>query len=152
MSENHHTSSGGGYEKRDVNVAKVALFTFVLLAIFGLAGYLVPYYVFRVMNEDHQQSDAAPPLYEPDQLAPGPRLQVREDRDLRDRIEAERALLSSWEWIDRDNGVVRVPIERAMDLVAERGLPQRPDVKEEAVAAAAREAGAAKKIEQGKQP
>jgi hypothetical protein len=28
-------------------------------------------------------------------------------------------------WIDRNGGVVRLPIDRAMDLVLERGLPQQ---------------------------
>ena len=34
-------------------------------------------------------------------------------------------LLSSYGWVDREAGVVRIPIDRAMDLVAERGLPTR---------------------------
>jgi len=152
MSERNRPGDAGSYEKRDVNVAKIAVFTFVLLAVFGLAGYLVPYFVFKAMNEDHQQTDAAPPLYQPGQLAPGPRLQVKEAKDLREKLDAERSLLTTTAWVDRDNGIVRIPIEHAMDLVARRGLPQRPDVKEEAVLAAAKDQGAAKKPEQGRRP
>ncbi len=42
-------------------------------------------------------------------------------RSLRD---GQEATLAGYGWVDRKAGVVRVPIERAMDLVAERGVPQ----------------------------
>jgi hypothetical protein len=35
-------------------------------------------------------------------------------------------LLEGYGWVDREAGVVRLPIERAMALVLERGLPTRP--------------------------
>jgi len=38
----------------------------------------------------------------------------------------EDAALHSYGWVDRSAGTVRIPIERAMDLVAARGLPSRP--------------------------
>jgi len=38
----------------------------------------------------------------------------------------EREMLNSYGWVDRQAGVVRIPIERAMDLTAQRGLPARP--------------------------
>ena len=34
----------------------------------------------------------------------------------------DRERLNSYAWIDRETGTVRIPIERAMDLVAERGV------------------------------
>ncbi len=40
----------------------------------------------------------------------------------RDREAAE---LESYGWIDRKSGIVRIPIDRAMDLLAQRGLPTR---------------------------
>jgi hypothetical protein len=152
MSEMKHSPNAGGYEKKDVNVAKIAVFTIALIAAFGLAGYLIPYFLFKTMNEEGQRADSAPPLYQADQLPSGPRLQVKEARDLREKLDAEKSLLGTTAWVDRDNGVVRIPIERAMDLIAQRGLPQRPDVKEEAVAAAAKDSGTAKQPEQRTQP
>jgi len=35
----------------------------------------------------------------------------------------EDAVLNSYGWADRRAGTVRVPIDRAMDLLVERGLP-----------------------------
>lgn len=54
------------------------------------------------------------------QLPSGPRLQVNPWRDITAFRAAERELLTTYGWIDRQRGVVRIPIDRAMDIVAER--------------------------------
>jgi hypothetical protein len=55
---------------------------------------------------------------------PAPRLQTDAPADLNElRAEKEREL-ESYGWIDRQNGVVRIPVERAMTLLVERGLPK----------------------------
>ena len=54
---------------------------------------------------------------------PEPRLQPNPARDLREMRAAEEQLLHQYAWIDPDKGIVRIPIERAMDLIAQRGLP-----------------------------
>ena len=41
-------------------------------------------------------------------------------------IEGEDRRLATYDWADKDKGVVQIPIERAMDLIVERGLPVRP--------------------------
>jgi hypothetical protein len=50
----------------------------------------------------------------------------------------EAALLSGYGWVDRPGGVVRIPIERAIDLTLERGLPVRPQAAAAASTAEAR--------------
>ena len=67
-----------------------------------------------------RRSDAPPPL---------PRLQVYPVTRWKDFQAAERERLASYGWMDRSSGAVHVPIERAMELVAQRGvgpLPQAP--------------------------
>jgi hypothetical protein len=39
---------------------------------------------------------------------------------LAEKRRAEDATLTSYAWIDRSNGIVRIPIDRAMELLAER--------------------------------
>lgn len=39
----------------------------------------------------------------------------------------QRERLTTYAWVDRENGVVRIPLERAMQLLVERGLPARAD-------------------------
>ena len=51
-------------------------------------------------------------------LPPEPRLQVRPVRDLHELHEAENTILDHYGWVDRNAGVVRVPIARAIDLLA----------------------------------
>lgn len=41
----------------------------------------------------------------------------------------EQAILESYGWIDRPTGVVRVPIERAIELTLKEGLPIAGDAK-----------------------
>jgi len=61
----------------------------------------------------------------PQAAFPTPRLEDDERGQLNGiRIEEENTL-SSYGWVDQKSGVVRIPIERAMDLIAEKGLPVR---------------------------
>ena len=38
-------------------------------------------------------------------------------------LDADRERLEHYEWVDRDRGLVRIPIERAMDLVVQEQAP-----------------------------
>jgi hypothetical protein len=54
---------------------------------------------------------------------PSPRLQLDPAQELAALRADEGARLSSYGWVDRAGGSVRVPIERALSLTVERGLP-----------------------------
>ena len=55
---------------------------------------------------------------------PTPRLQTDDgDQDLTDLHQREDLLLDHYSWVDQSQGKVRIPIERAMELIAQRGLP-----------------------------
>jgi hypothetical protein len=58
---------------------------------------------------------------------PEPRLQADEALDLERQRASEETQLRAYGWVDRAAGVVQIPIERAMDLLAQPGaLPARP--------------------------
>ncbi len=59
-------------------------------------------------------------------VPPLPRLQVHPVRHWTEFHAAEAARLSSYGWMDRSGGAVHIPIERAMDLVLERGVGPLP--------------------------
>ena len=42
---------------------------------------------------------------------------------------AEEKVLQTYGWVDKEQKIVRIPIDRAMELLAERGLPARKDQK-----------------------
>ena len=60
-------------------------------------------------------------------LPPEPRLQTDPREDLRVLKQAEDDALKSYGWIDKNSGVVRIPIDEAMKLTLKRGLPVRPE-------------------------
>jgi hypothetical protein len=54
---------------------------------------------------------------------PSPRLQIDPEHDLAALRDTEGGRLSSYGWINREQKAVRMPIERAMSVTLERGLP-----------------------------
>ena len=58
-------------------------------------------------------------------LPPEPRLQVSAPKDLKQYKAAQEEILNSYGWVDEKAGVVRIPIDRAMDILAQKGLPVR---------------------------
>jgi hypothetical protein len=114
-----------GHERRAVNVRVVLWFAagLVVAAVIMHAGLAWLYVIFK----NHHPSPEAPSrvVLEPRVIAPEPRLQTNPTTDLEKfRIE-EEAKLNSYGWIDRQHAVARIPIERAIDLIAQRGLPTR---------------------------
>jgi hypothetical protein len=115
---------GGGYEKSDLTVPPVATFAgilaLVLVGVLLLIVWMLDFFGARHPKLPAPAATAAP-------LARSgprePRLQVDAFRDLKGMRTAEEALLGSYGWVDRQGGTVRIPLARAMELLAERGLP-----------------------------
>jgi hypothetical protein len=58
---------------------------------------------------------------------PTPRLLVDDgNQDVADLHARESLLLDNYSWVDQPGGKVRIPIERAMELLAQHGLPVAP--------------------------
>lgn len=70
---------------------------------------------------------AAAPLETVTQIPPIPRLQPHPARDLASERDREQARLSGYRWMDRDAGVARIPIERAMRVLAQRRASRRSE-------------------------
>ena len=114
-----------GYETRDAYVWGVFGFLMVLTLVLVFAALLC-WGMFRYFSSVQARRATASPFSESRQLPAGPQLQVNPRRDwLRFRAEQERAL-ESYSWENRDDGTVRVPIERAMELLLQKGLPVAP--------------------------
>ncbi len=54
---------------------------------------------------------------------PSPRLQDDNTRELKMMRANEDKVLQGYTWIDKNSGAVRIPVSRAMEVLAERGLP-----------------------------
>jgi hypothetical protein len=125
MSLHGASPNGHAHEKSDAIAAPI--FRFVVgLAVFVAAAMVVVTILFSYFTEratilDTSQSPLAkeaPPV-----AASGPQLQPNPPVDLEKLHHDEDALLTTYGWVDQREGLVHIPIERAIELMAERGLP-----------------------------
>lgn len=58
-------------------------------------------------------------------LPPEPRLETAPAKDLAALRERENAVLGAYAWVDRAKGIAEVPIDRAIEIAVEKGLPVR---------------------------
>ena len=112
------------HERTDVSVGPLTILGGVGLVV--TVGIIVAVlFLFRniVSREAGLEGPRSPLAASPSEYS-GPKLQVDPPAELRALFEAEREHLESYGWVDRDVGVVHIPIERAMDLLAERGVSE----------------------------
>jgi hypothetical protein len=114
-----------GHEASDVSIRPIVWFGIGLAMATALIS-LAMWGLFRFFEAGQEKRGApVPPMVaanlrrtpsgprlESDPLAPRRAVQSRED-----------VALTTYGWVDQKAGVVRIPIERAMDLLVQRGLP-----------------------------
>jgi hypothetical protein len=118
------------HEESDVNVRAILGFGVGLLIV----SVVIAAFLWWLFGFFSRQSTPAAPLFplameRQNALPSGPRFQENPQQDMRDLRAREEAALKSYEWINRDAGVARIPIEEAMRIVVERGLPTRETVR-----------------------
>ena len=121
MEENKHPHIG--FETTDVDAWAVGKFgiALVLVCIVSLA---LLFGMFRFYRDKlYSRPEAA--VMDPAQVFPQPQLQQTPVRDLQSFHAAEEQTLTTYGWVDQPKGVVRIPIDRAIELLAARGLPAR---------------------------
>jgi hypothetical protein len=113
------------YEKKDASarVVFIAAGLMILLLVFvGVSAKLV----LRVFSNPALTSSAASPSIP---LPPEPRLEANPLESLQTLRAHEDEILNHYGWIDKSKNIVRLPIDRAIELTAERGLPARRENK-----------------------
>jgi hypothetical protein len=124
MDETKHTpSTGPGHETSDINVWAIGKFAIGLVAICVIS-ILLLLGLFKYFQS--QEETATTPKIEPRRIFPQPQLQQTPVLDLRAIRAEEEQFLTSYGWVDQPKGVVRIPISQAIDILAKRGLPSRP--------------------------
>jgi hypothetical protein len=139
--ETHHDPNApghGDFERKDISAAGILYFLAGLAAAAILIHILLAGLYDILDKRDKANQPTVNPLVNapvdtrkipvgyPQQAFPSPRLETDERNQLDEVRRAEEEKLNSYGWVDQKAGTVRIPIERAMDLVAERGLPVRP--------------------------
>jgi hypothetical protein len=142
-----HGHSEVEYEREDMSL-RVIWLSFAGLALAGVLVYLVVAGLYGYLDRyarthqppqnpmvpqaeaDTRETNPARTKAEIDANFPQPRLERNERVEINEFRLGEEQKLNSYGWVDQKAGVVRIPIERAMQLIAERGLPTTPKVGE----------------------
>jgi hypothetical protein len=129
---------GINYESRDLGARGIVVFL-IVLAISGVFIELLVWGMLRFYNKMTVENNVpsagmsklygepyAQPVTGPPALRfPQPALQVDDVADMNKMKAENEEILNSYSWVDKSNGVVRVPIQTAIDQVAQKGLPVR---------------------------
>src|SRR5229473_4292527 len=123
-----------GFEQEDLS-SRSALYFLAGLVLVCVVVYLIVFGMYRFLDSyatAHQppmspmvtpeaDTRAVPP--ENAETFPQPRLEENERTQFRSFIENQDRKLATYDWVDKDTGTVRIPIDRAMELIVQRGLP-----------------------------
>jgi hypothetical protein len=131
-------TGNGGYERSDIGTRGV-LYFLAGLAVAGVLAYFVVDGLYHFLDKRSEAEQAPvnplvtnapadtrriPDKYE-EKAFPDPLLEKDEFTKINELRVREEQTLSTYDYIDKNAGTVRIPIDRAMDLIAQRGLPVR---------------------------
>jgi len=121
-----NTDQKPGYEQRDIDVPAI-LRPAVGLLLVTVFTFVAMHWTIRLFEWRDRAAEAdLATRWTPDP-PPEPHLQTKPPADLARMRAEENAALHRYEWVDRRAGVARIPVERAIEILAERGLPARPE-------------------------
>jgi hypothetical protein len=121
----HPQEPHAGHETTDINVWAVGKFA-IGLVIVCVVSLLLLFGLLKFFQSREETSVAN--TVEPVKLFPEPQLQKTEILDLKALHAEEDKLLNGYAWVDPKQGIVRIPVDRAIEVLAKRGLPSRSEV------------------------
>ena len=142
MRNHGHSGDEAGFEREDLGTRGV--FAFMIgLTIVGVVIYfiIIGMYTFLDKYERSQMATASPLVISKGTMSRvvtqeymeqrfkdngAPMLEINERGQFRDFLINQENQLNSYGWVDEKAGVARIPIERAMELTVQRGLPVCP--------------------------
>jgi nitrate reductase NapE component len=114
-----------GHELSDLSPRRISFFAIGLAALVIIA-LLVCYGLLVWMVKSEVRRPEAPTQFAVP-MAPmaQPQLAVEPGRTMKALRRQEQTRLNSYGWVDQERGIVHIPIERAMDMLVQKGLPSR---------------------------
>ena len=97
-----------------------------LVVVTFLSGVIVFFMLRGFLQTERDAAGPPPPMVAAPAPVPGPQLLARPEQELARVRQAEAEQIDSYGWVDQQQGIARIPIERAIELVATKGLPSRP--------------------------
>jgi len=149
MNNDPHSVKSNGhadYERKDISVNGVVVFLIGIAALVVISYFVVDVFygvldkhfeaeqtpVSPLVTNAQQDTRRIPPQYGADyakylkESFPAPQLETDERTQLNEVRLREEDVLSTYDYVYKNAGTVRIPIDRAMDLLAQRGLPVLP--------------------------
>jgi len=146
-------NASAGYEQSDVKVTGIIVFLIslaILVAVCGVVTYGMGKLINARMNKEDGPNNKWTKTAQIRELGnlpsnpemqnkvaeitrsfPTPRVQTDDgNQDVADLHACEDLLLDNYTWVDQSQGKVRIPIERAMQIIAQKGLPVAPAVQQ----------------------
>ena len=135
MADSRHSTmppDGPPVQPDEVNIRAILGFGAGLI-VSAIAIHLMVWLLFQYFSG--REAARLAPVYplaigEANRQPPEPRLQTNPRDDLRAMRAHEDELLNNYGWIDKPAGIVRIPIDEALKITAQRGLPARPATRE----------------------
>ena len=130
MAEKPHDSRGGPVElyDRELNLRAILGFSGGVIAVTMLA-MAIMWWMSVSFKEREEAKDPSPsPIAEAqlDPIPPGPRLQATPPRDMDELRKRDREALTTYGWVDKSSGVARIPVERAIEILADDTVKSAP--------------------------
>lgn len=115
------------HEVHDIQLRPIVNFALVMIIAMTLA-FVAVWWLVRVWTGANLvvQPQIAPVIITP-QPASDPTMPLFAVNELDGLLGEQSQRLNSYGWVDREAGVVHMPVERAMQLFVERGVPARSD-------------------------
>lgn len=118
------------YERKDIGVSWLVIGTVSILVLMFIGVGLSAWILSTI---EVQRSEIIPtplPLIQTRPTPPPPRLQPNivdnnsPEEDMAILRAREKELLETYGWVDREGGIVRIPIDQAIELLAEDGAEE----------------------------
>ena len=117
------------YSDKDIPIGTILLGG-LYITIFTILSFVGVRFLFLYLNRSNEQAQQTVSAYASQRSLPAePRLQVDEPRTWQHQLAVEKAQTEEYAWVDQKAGLVRIPVERAMEVVAGKGLPARSEAK-----------------------
>jgi hypothetical protein len=126
-SESSPKSIEVGYELSDLEPKNIAIFA-LILSVTIVVVILVTYWLAQHFHEA-QVSEPAISYPQGREPVPRPRFWVTPEEQLKAMRAEEDKILQSYGWADKQKGIARIPIEQAMELLAEKNSGQKAAAK-----------------------
>jgi hypothetical protein len=115
---------GHGHEADALRIRGIFLFAVALILLAVVVHVVLGWFMAGFARREQQLSTLRPARFTNSRgQFPAPNLQDEPSQDMQNFVTGQRKTLSNYEWADRKARIARIPIDRAMDILVEKGLP-----------------------------